>query len=407
MTRQSEERRVVVTGLGMTTPLGGDVSSTWQALLAGDSGAARLTEPWTEQVAVPMAARVKVEPAEVLKNATARKLDRSQQLALIAAREAWADAGTPEVDPLRLAVVVGSGVGGVLTVLEHDEVIATRGADKVSAFSVPMLMGSGAAAAIGIELAARAGVHTPVSACASGAEAIAMGLTLIRSGRADVVLAGGTDAIIHRLGLTCFDQMRALSKRIDDPRGALRPFGADRDGFVLGEGAGAMLLESEEHARARGARVYARLAGAGLSSDGLSMTAPDPAGQIRALRAALDDARLSAADIAHVNAHATGTFTGDAAEATALSAALGDHVLVSATKGGTGHMIGGTGAVEAAFTVLSVRDDVLPPTRNLNRPDPEIKLDVVTTALRTRVDAAISNSFGFGGQNVVLVFAKD
>ncbi|WP_328431375.1 MULTISPECIES: beta-ketoacyl-[acyl-carrier-protein] synthase family protein [unclassified Streptomyces] len=405
MTR-SEEQQVVITGLGMTTPLGGDVPGTWRALLAGESGAARLTEPWAQELAAPIAARVKVEPAEVLERVKVRRLDRSQQLALIAAREAWADAGSPEVDPYRLAVVMGTGIGGPLTVLGHDAVISSRGPQSVSPFSVPMQMASGAAATIGIELTARAGVHTPVSACASGAEAIATGLALIKSGRADAVLAGGSDAFIHRLGLTAFDQMRALSRRIDDPEGALRPFDSDRDGFVLAEGAGAMLLETEEHARARGARVHARLAGAGLTSDGRDMTAPDPAGQIRALRGAMEQARLRAADVVHVNAHATGTSAGDIAEASALVDGVGGHVLVSATKAGTGHMIGGSGAVEAVFTALSVRDDVLPPTRNLHRQDPQIKLDVVTTALHTRVDAALSNSFGFGGHNVVLAFVK-
>ena len=405
---------VVVTGIGATTPVGGDARTTWDALLAGTSGVRRLDADWAAELPVQIAAPVAVEPTEVLDRVEARTLDRSQQLALVAAREAWADAGLAEaraVDPERLAVVIASGIGGVLTLLAQYDVLRERGSRRVSPHTVPMLMPNGPAAAVGLDLVARAGVHTPVSACASGAEAIALALDLLRAGRADVVVAGGTEAAIASLPIAGFAAMRALSTRDGDPQEASRPYDKGRDGFVLGEGASVLVLETAAHAQARGARVYAELAGAGISSDAHHVAAPEPtgAGAARALRLAMRDAGLDPADIAHVNAHATSTPLGDVAEALALRTALGDAVSgvnVTATKSCTGHLLGAAGALEAAVTVLSLQHRVVPPTRNLDDPDDEIDLDVVRMSPRElpRGSAALSNSFGFGGHNVTLAF---
>jgi 3-oxoacyl-[acyl-carrier-protein] synthase II len=405
--------KVVVTGLGATTPLDGDVASTWAGLLAARSGVRRLDAEWAAELPVRIAAPAAVDPTEVLDRVEARTLDRSQQLALVAAREAWADAGFSAdlgVDPERLAVVVASGIGGVLTLLSQYDVLRERGARRVSPHTVPMLMPNGPAATVGLALTARAGVHTPVSACASGAEAIALALDLLRAGRADVVVAGGTEAAIASLPIAGFAAMRALSTREDDPQAASRPYDKARDGFVLGEGAALLVLETEEHARARGARVYAELAGAGISSDAHHVAAPEPtgAGAARALSLAMRDAGLQPQDVVHVNAHATSTPLGDVAEAKALRTALGDAastIPVTATKSCTGHLLGAAGALEAAVTVLSLHHGVVPPTRNLDDPDDDIGLDVVRfepRALPATGGAALSNSFGFGGHNVTL-----
>jgi len=406
--------RVLVTGLGATTPLGGDVASTWDGLLAGRSGVRRLTGDWVEDLPVQIGAPVAVEPTEVLDRVEARTLDRSQQFALVAAREAWRDAGFgPDltIEPERLAVVVASGIGGVLTLLAQYDVLRERGARRVSPHTVPMLMPNGPAATVGLELTARAGVHTPVSACASGAEAIGLALDILRAGRADVVVAGGTEAAIHALPIAGFAAMRALSMRDVDPEQASRPYDKARDGFVLGEGSSVLVLETEEHARARGARVYAELAGAGMSSDAYHVAAPEPtgAGAARALSLALRDAGLTPDDLSHVNAHATSTPLGDVAEAAALRTALGDaaaRVNVTATKSCTGHLLGAAGALEAAVTVLSLHNKVVPATRNLDDPDDDVGLDVVRMSPRElpAETAALSNSFGFGGHNVTLAF---
>ena len=405
---------VVVTGLGATTPVGGDVASTWDALLAGRSGVRRLDTDWVADMPVQIAAPAAVEPTDVLDRVEARTLDRAQQLALVAAREAWADAGFGDaqtVEPERLAVAVASGIGGVLTLLAQYDVLRERGARRVSPHTVPMLMPNGPAATVGLELTARAGVHAPVSACASGAEAIALALDLLRAGRADVVVAGGTEAAIAPLPIAGFAAMRALSTRDGDPTEASRPYDKGRDGFVLGEGAAVLVLETAEHARARGARVYAELAGAGMSSDAYHVAAPEPtgAGAARALTLALRDAGLRPTDIAHVNAHATSTPLGDVAEAAALRTALGDavsQVCVTATKSCTGHLLGAAGALEAVVTVLSLANRSVPATRNLDDPDDEIALDVVRISPRPLPPgaAALSNSFGFGGHNVTLAF---
>ena len=408
----STNRKVVVTGLGATTPLGGDVASTWNALLAGKSGVRKLENDWAHLLPVHFAAQAAVEPLDVMDRVEARKLDRSQQFALLAAREAWQDAGAPDVDPQRLGVVIASGIGGVLTLLGGYDTLKEKGARRVSPHTVPMLMPNGPAAQVGLELKAQAGVHTPVSACASGAEGIGYALDMIRNGRADVVVAGGTEAGIHVLPMAGFAAMMALSTRNDDCTKASRPYDKDRDGFVLGEGAGVLVLESEEFARARGARIYAEVAGQGITSDGYHIAAPDPegTGAARAMKAAMHDAGVSASEIVHLNAHATSTPAGDIAESMAIHAALGDQtpkVCVSATKSMTGHLLGGAGAIESVFVVLALHHRLAPPTINIENFDEQITLDVVRDTPRVLPNgpiAALNNSFGFGGHNVALVF---
>lgn len=406
-------QRVVVTGLGATSPVGGDVATTWAAMLAGTSGVARIAEDWAEQLAVQIAARVAVEPLEVLDRVKARRLDRSGQFALIAGLEAWADSGLAEsadVDPERLAVAMASGIGGVTTLLANYDALLEKGPRRVSPLAIPMLMPNGPAANIGLAIGAKAGVHTPVSACASGNEAIAMGIDLIRLGRADVVVCGGTEAAIHPLPMAAFGQMMALSKRNDDPTAASRPWDKGRDGFVLGEGGAALVLESAEHAAARGARVYAEAAGAGITADSHDIAQPDPGGlgATRAIRIALRSAEAEPADIAHINAHATSTPQGDVAEALAIRTALGvatEGAIVTSTKSMTGHLLGAAGALESVATILALRDRTVPPTINLEDPE-DVGLDLASTvrALPDGQIAALNNSFGFGGHNVALVF---
>jgi 3-oxoacyl-[acyl-carrier-protein] synthase II len=406
--------RVVVTGLGATTPIGGDVPTTWANLLAGKSGARTLTEEWTEASTVKFAARVMVEPSEVMERVEMRRLDRSEQFALIAAREAWKDAGSPEVDKERLGVVVASGIGGVITLLDQYDILKEKGPRGVSPHTVPMLMPNGPAANVGLELGARAGVHTPVSACASGAEAIGYAMEMIRNGRADIVVTGGVEAAIHPLPIAGFASMKALSTRNDAPEKASRPYDQDRDGFVLGEGGGVIVIESLEHAQKRGAKIYAELRGQGLTSDGYHIAAPDPTGSgvARALQFALEDSGVKLSEVVHINAHATSTPVGDVAEANALAAALGDeigHVAVSATKSMTGHLLGGAGAIETIFCVLALHERLAPPTINIENLDPAVILDVVRDTPRPLPAGpivAINDSFGFGGHNVVLVLSS-
>ena len=406
-------RRVVVTGLGATTPLGADVESTWTALVAGKSGVRLLTEEWRELLPVHIAARVHTEPADQMERVEMRRLDRSEQFAIIASREAWKDAGTPDVDKERLGVVIASGIGGVITLLDQFDNLKEKGARGVSPHTVPMLMPNGPAAHVGLELQAKAGVHTPVSACASGAEAIGYALEMIRTNRADIIVSGGVEAAIHQLPMAGFAAMKALSTRNDAPERASRPYDRDRDGFVLGEGGGILILEEYEHAKARGAKIYCELVGQGLSSDGYHIAAPDPdgAGVQRAIKFALANANLSTKDIVHLNAHATSTPAGDVAEANALRLALGsdvDHVAVSATKSMTGHLLGGAGAIESVFIVKALQERLAPPTINIENLDPEVTVDVVrdkARALPAGQIAALNDSFGFGGHNVVLAFA--
>jgi len=403
---------VVITGVGATTPLGGDVVSSWAGLLAGRSGIVRIGADWDPDLPARIAAFCPVDPAEHLERVAMRRLDRSQQLALIATREAWAHAGRPAVDPVRLAVVVGTGVGGAKTLLEQDDIQEAEGFRKVSPHVVPMLMPNGPAAAVGLEVGAEAGVHTVVSACASGAEALGLGMDLIRAGRADVVVAGGTESCIHPLPLAGFAKMRALSTRNDEPAAASRPFDKGRDGFVLGEGCGMLVLERGDFARARGAEVLGVLAGAGVSADNYDMVQPRPdgAGGARAITLALRDAGLDKADIGHINAHATSTPVGDKAEAAAIRSAIGDHPLVTATKSMTGHLLGAAGAVECIFTLWALREQLVPAVRNLDDPDDDEDvqaLNLVRYEPRpARFSAAVTDSFGFGGHNVALVLTR-
>lgn len=404
---------VVVTGLGATTPLGGDAPTTWAAALAGESGARTFENDWVEKYGLPVtfAATIKVKPDDVLPRPEIKRMDPSAQYAIIAAREAWADAGSPEVDGVRLGAVVSSGIGGIWTTLDGWDTLREKGARRVLPMTVPMLMPNSPSAFVSLEFGAKAGAHALVSACASGAEAIGYGVEMIRTGRADVVIAGGTEATIHPMPIAAFAASRTLSLRNDDPTAASRPYDVDRDGFVIGEGAGVVVLESAAHAAARGARVYARIAGVGLSADGYHITSPEPSGdgQIRAMNAALAESGVAAADVVHVNAHATSTVVGDLIEARSVRGVLGDdsdHVALSATKSMTGHLLGGAGALETIFTVLALHDRQAPPTINVENPDPELVLDLVRDKARALPDgdiAAINNSFGFGGHNVALV----
>jgi 3-oxoacyl-[acyl-carrier-protein] synthase II len=407
------QRRVVVTGLGATTPLGGDVDTTWKALLAGQSGVRLLTEDWRELLPVHFAARVATEPADQMERVEMRRLDRSEQFALVASREAWKDAGSPDdIDKERLGVVIASGIGGVITLLDQFVNLNEKGARGVSPHTVPMLMPNGPAANVGLELQAKAGVHTPVSACASGAEAIGYAFEMIKNNRADIIVTGGVEAAIHQLPMAGFASMKALSTRNDAPARASRPYDIDRDGFVLGEGGGILVIEEYEHAKARGAKIYCEIGGQGLTSDGYHIAAPDPEGSgvQRAIKFALANSGLSTKDIVHLNAHATSTPAGDVAEANALRKALGadaDHVAVSATKSMTGHLLGGAGAIESVFIVKALQERLAPPTINIENLDPAVTVDVVRDTPRQLPAgdiAALNDSFGFGGHNVVLAF---
>jgi 3-oxoacyl-[acyl-carrier-protein] synthase II len=406
-------KKIVVTGLGTSSPLGGNVEDTWKALLACESGVSTLEQEWVSQYNLPVtfAAQAKVHPTDVLDRVETRRLDPSSQFALIAAREAWADAGSPDVDPLRIAVDYATGIGGIWTLIDAWEALRERGPRRVLPMTVPMLMPNGPAAAVSMALSARGGARTAVSACASGTESITNAYDHLQAGLADIVVAGGSEAAIHPLPIAAFAAMQALSKRNDDPTRASRPYDVNRDGFVLGEGGGAIVLETEEHALARGARIYAELAGGSVTSDAYHVTAPDPEGSAaaRAMLGAIQQAGASLEDVSHINAHATSTPVGDIAEYNALLALFGDRVHsipVSATKGATGHLLGGTGALEAIFTIKAIYERMAPPTLNLDDQDPAIPLDVVTSP-RPLGDGsllALSNSFGFGGHNAVVAF---
>ena len=405
-------KKIVITGIGATSPLGGNARDSWNALLAGESGARTLEQEWVEELALPVtfAASAKVATADVLERHEVKRLDPSSQFALIAGREAWADAGSPEVAPERLAVDWSTGIGGVWTLLDAWDTLRERGPRRVLPMTVPMLMPNGPGAAIGMDLHARAGIRTVVSACASSTEALVNAYDHLQQGLADVVIAGGSEAAIHPLPIAAFASMQALSRRNDDPAVASRPYDISRDGFVLGEGAAALVVETEEHAKARGARIYAELLGGAVTSDAYHITAPDPEGSAaaRAMKAAVEGAGASLADVRHINAHATSTPVGDIAEYNALRRVFGDGlegIAVSATKASTGHLLGGAGAIEALFTVLALHERTLPPTINLNEQDPEIPLDVVTSPRAFDGEGiAISNSFGFGGHNAVTAF---
>jgi 3-oxoacyl-[acyl-carrier-protein] synthase II len=406
-------KKIVVTGIGATSPLGGTAPDSWAALLAGESGVSTIEADWVKDLDLPVhfAGQIKVKADTVLERVETKRLDPSAQLAIISAREAWADAGSPSDDPLRIGVDYSTGIGGLWTLLDAWDTLKEKGPRRVLPMTIPMLMPNAAAAAISMSIPARAYARTDVSACASSTEAIANAYEHLQSGLADVVMAGGTESVIHPMPIASFAAMQALSKRNDSPATASRPFDVTRDGFVLGEGAATLVLETEEHALARGAHIYAELAGGAVTSDSYHITAPDPEGSAaaRAMKAAIEQAGAQPSDVVHVNAHATSTPVGDIAEYKSLLRVFGDHlpnIAVSATKAATGHLLGGTGALEAIFTILALRDRTAPPTINLTDQDPEILLDVVRTP-RSLGDGpllAISNSFGFGGHNAVVAF---
>lgn len=414
--------RVVVTGLGTSNPVGGDVPSTWDGLINGRSGVRRLDEEWAESLPVKIAGRAAVEPTEVLERVKARRMDRTTQFAMVSAMQAWADSGLAEVqddlDGERIGVAMASGIGGVITLLDNYDTLKEKGPRRVSPLAVPMLMPNAPAANLSLYVGARAAVNTPVSACASGNEAISLALDQIRLGRADIVLAGGTEAAIHPLNIAAFANMMALSKTASgeeggDPTTVSRPWDTARDGFVLGEGAGVLVLESEEHALARGARIYADVLGAGITADAHDIAQPDPAGRggSRAIKRALLESDIGPESIFHVNAHATSTPQGDIAEGLMLHATLGAHVdqvVVTSTKSMTGHLLGGAGALEAIATVLALHHRLAPPTINLDNLDPQVELDIATSARELPAGdiAALNNSFGFGGANVAVAFGS-
>ncbi|WP_026416841.1 beta-ketoacyl-ACP synthase II [Actinomadura oligospora] len=424
----SNKTTVVVTGLGATTPLGGDVPSTWSALLAGRSGVRKLDWEGVEELPVRFAAQLAVDPSEVMPKQTLRRLDRCQAIALIAAKEAWLHAGLKnrtkkgyeadaegfEMDGERLGVVLSTGIGGLHSALGSYATYLEKGWTRVSPFTVPMLMPNGASGHVGIEYGATAGSHALVSACASSAEAVGYAIDMIRTGRADMVICGGTEACIHPLQMASFGVMRAMSTRNEEPERASRPYDKNRDGFVLGEGAAVMILESEEHARKRGATIHAIAAGCGYSGDAYDIVLPDPSGsgQAKAMRRALDNADLAPEDIVHVNAHATSTPSGDVAELNSIKVALGDaakNITVTGTKSMTGHILGGAGALESVITILTLREGIVPPTANLEDIDDEVDLDIVHGEPRKIPDgpaAALNNSFGFGGHNVSVAFKR-
>jgi 3-oxoacyl-[acyl-carrier-protein] synthase II len=409
--------RVVVTGIGATTPLGGDAPSTWEALLAGKSGVSRIQADWADDLPVKIAAQAAVDPSEMLDRVEARRLDRSAQLAVIAAMEAWQDAGyglkeANPVDRQRLGVAIATGIGGLQTVLSNWDIQKEKGARRVSPLAIPMLMANASAANVSLRLGAQAGVHTPVSACASSNESIALALDMIRLDRADVVVVGGTEGVIHPLPIACFAQMQAMSRRNDEPERASRPWDVDRDGFVLAEGAAMFVIETLEHAQARGAKIYGELAGAGITADAHDMVQPNPTGQTQALAMtrALREGGLQPSDVVHVNAHATSTPQGDVTEASSIRQALGENTeaIVNATKSMTGHLLGGAGALESLATLLALRDRRVPPTINLDNPEPDLGIDIATKVreLPSGDLAGINNSFGFGGHNVAVAFTN-
>jgi 3-oxoacyl-[acyl-carrier-protein] synthase II len=409
---------IVITGIGATTPLGGDLASTWAGMLAGRSGVSLITEPWAEELPVKIAASVAVDPSEKIERVKARRLDRSTQLALVAAEEAWGDAGFDwtategaEVDPQTLLVSLASGIGGLHSLLNNWDTHRDKGYRRVSPFTIPMLMANAPAANIGIQIHAKAGVHSPVSACASSNEAISVAIDQIRLGRAEVAVVGGAESTIHPLPIAAFGQMQALSRRNDEPERASRPWDRGRDGFVMGEGAAVLVIETLAHAQARGAKIYGTLCGSGISADSYDIVQPDPsgAGQSKAMLKALANSGVSASDIKHVNAHGTSTPAGDVTEAGSIRRALGsfaDSAVVTSTKSMTGHLLGGAGALETIATVMALHDRMIPPTINLEDPEPGLEIDIAANTARALPSgdlAGINNSFGFGGSNVAVV----
>ncbi|MET9490835.1 KasA/KasB family beta-ketoacyl-ACP synthase [Nocardia sp. NPDC006630] len=402
---------VVVTSMAATTSIASDVDATWKGLLNGESGIDTLTDDFITDYDLPVhiGGHLKVSPDTLLSRVEIRRMSYVERLATVMGREVWKNAGSPDVDPLRLAVAIGTGLGGADAVVSSNDRLKSEGYRKISPLAVQMIMPNGPSAVVGLELKARAGVITPVSACSSGSEAIATAWRMIVMGDADIAVTGGVEGYIDAVPIAAFSMMRAMSTRNHDPKGASRPFDRDRDGFVFGEAGALMVIETEEHAKARGATIHARLMGAGITSDGFHLVAPDPegAGAGRAMTRALQTAGLSARDITHVNAHATATPIGDTAEKNAIHRAGVGHASVYAPKSALGHSIGAVGALESILTVLSIRDGIVPPTLNLENQDPEIDLDVVHgEARRQDIEYAINNSFGFGGHNVALAFGR-
>ena len=404
-------KKIVVTGIGATSPLGGTAEESWNALLAGESGVRPLEQEWVAQYELPVtfAGQAKVPADQVLERPVAKRLDPSSQFALVAAQEAFADAGLSGIAPERLGVDWATGIGGVWSLLNAWDVLREKGPRRVMPLTVPMLMPNAPSAAVSMHLEARAYARTVASACASSTESISNAYEHLQAGLADVVIAGGSEAAIHPITIASFASMQALSKRNDDPATASRPYNTDRDGFVMAEGSAALVLETEEHALARGAKIYAEVAGGGVTADSYHITANDPEGRgaARAMMLALEQAGATPDEVTHINAHATSTPVGDINEYTALLSVFGDRareIPVSATKAATGHLLGGTGALEALFSVLAVKHRVAPPTINLTSPDPEIPLSVSGEAqpLGDGPQLAISNSFGFGGHNAVV-----
>ncbi|MDQ1216526.1 beta-ketoacyl-[acyl-carrier-protein] synthase family protein [Microbacterium arborescens] len=405
--------RIVVTGIGASSPLGGTAPESWDGLLAGRSGARTLEHEWVEKYQIPVhfAAEAIVRPDTVLERPVSKRLDPASQFAMVAAMEAWADAGSPDVDPERLGVDFATGIGGVWTLLDAWDTLREKGPRRVLPMTVPMLMPNAAAGNLSLHFRARAFARTVASACASSTESIVNAIEHLQDGLADIVIAGGTESAIHPITMASFSSMQALSRRNDDPATASRPTSVDRDGFVMGEGAGVLILETEEHAKARGAKIYAYAVGGGVTADSYHITANDPegAGASRAVRAALEQADASPDDVAHINAHATSTPVGDPNEYQALRSVFGDRIdeiPVSATKASTGHLLGGTGALEAIFTILALRERIAPPTINITEQDPAVPFRVSgeTQSLGDGDLLAISNSFGFGGHNAVVAF---
>ena len=402
---------VVVTAVTATTSIAPDIESTWKGLLAGESGIRVLEDEfvgkWDLQVKIGGHLKEPLDP--LMSRLEHRRMSYVQRMSKYLGNQLWETAGRPEVDPDRFSVVIGTGLGGGEKIVEMYDAMNEGGPRKVSPLAVQMVMPNGAAAVVGLELGARAGVITPVSACSSGSEGIAHAWRQLVMGDADIAVCGGVEGMIEALPIAAFSMMRAMSTRNDDPEGASRPFDKDRDGFVFGEAGALMVIETEEHAKARGAKPLARLMGAGISSDAFHMVAPAPDGlrAAHAMKRAMETAGLSAKDISHVNAHATATPIGDTAEANALRAAGVEHAAVYAPKSALGHSIGAVGALESILTVLALRDGVIPPTLNYETPDPEIDLDVVAGEPRYgEYQYAINNSFGFGGHNVALAFGR-
>jgi 3-oxoacyl-[acyl-carrier-protein] synthase II len=406
-------RRVVITGMGAVSPLGNDVQTTWERLLAGESGAGPITQFDTTDYKVHFACEVKdFDPTDYIDRKDARRMDRFAHLVLAAARQAEADSGldiAAEAD--RIGASIATGIGGLRSFQECYDTLITRGPDRVNPFSIPSIIPNLGAGWVSIMLGTRGPLGAQCTACAASNMSIGDGLDSIRLNRADVMLCGGTEAAVNEVGIAGFAAMRALSLNNEDPDHASRPFDAKRDGFVMGEAGAVLVLEELEHAKARGAKIYAEVVGYGLSSDANHITEPDPTGAARAFKMALDDAGAEASDIDYINAHATSTPIGDASETKMLKLALGEELArrtpVSGTKGATGHCLGAAGAIEAAFTVLAVQNDTLPPTINYEVPDPECDLDYVVEGPRDAVvTTAVNNSFGFGGHNACVVFRK-